>query len=214
MHTDKNLTKRFLLVDDHPIVRSALKSQCLETYPFSIIEESADGKGIMEKLAANIYDLIIIDIQIPNCETLLLIKSISLNYPKVSILVYSMMSAHLYALKVMKAGARGFVSKESPIHELETAIGLALQGKNYICEEIADKVSEQSFKNTSTPFSTLSQRQLQIAYLLLSGQTVTEISKLLRLGISTVGTHKGKIFKKLSVNNLLELKQVSDIYKF
>jgi two-component system invasion response regulator UvrY len=214
MHTDKNLPKWFLLVDDHPIVRSALKSQCLETYPFSIIEESADGKGIMEKLSANMYDLIIIDIQIPNCETLLLIKSISLNHPKVSILVYSMMSAHLYALKVMKVGAKGFVSKESPIHELENAIGLALQGKNYICGEIADKVSEQSFKNTNTPFSTLSQRQLQIAYLLLSGQTVTEISKLLRLGISTVGTHKGKIFKKLSVNNLLELKQISDIYKF
>jgi two-component system invasion response regulator UvrY len=143
-----------------------------------------------------------------------IIKNISLTYPKVSVLVYSMTSAHIYALKVMKAGAKGFVSKESPIDELETAIGLALQGKNYICQEIADQVSNQSFKNTTTPFSSLSQRQLQIANLLLSGQTVTEISKLLQLGISTVGTHKGKIFQKLGVRNLLELKQVSDIYKF
>jgi two-component system, NarL family, invasion response regulator UvrY len=214
MHTDKNLTKRFLLVDDHPIVRSALKSQCLETYPFSIIEESADGQGIMEMLAQNFYDLLIMDIQIPNCDTLLLIKTISLNHPKISILVYSMVSANIYALKVMKAGARGFVSKESPIQELETAIGLALQGKNYIGQEIAGQVSDRSFKNSDSPFSALSQRQLQIAYLLLSGQTVTEISKMLHLGISTVGTHKGKIFKKLSVSNLLELKQISDIYKF
>ena len=214
MHTDTNSSKRFLLVDDHPIVRAALKSQCLVAYPDSFIEESADGKGIMELLDVNFYHLVIMDIQIPNCDTLFLIKSINMNYPNISILVYSMVSANIYALKVMKAGARGFVSKESSIEELETAIGLALQGKNYIGQEIAGQVSERSFKNTDSPFSSLSQRQLQIAYLLLSGQTVTEISKLLNLGISTVGTHKGKIFRKLGVNNLLELKQISDIYKF
>jgi two-component system, NarL family, invasion response regulator UvrY len=214
MQTGSSEKKRFLLVDDHPIIRSALKSQCLETYPNSIVEESADGKGIMEKLASNFYDLIIIDIQIPNCETLLLIKGITLNYPNVSILVYSMMSASIYALRVMKAGARGFVSKEASLQELETAMGLALQGKRYICEEVADKISDRSFISTETPFSTLSMRQLQIASLLLLGHTVTEISHLLQLGISTVGTHKGKIFQKLGVTNLLELKLISDLYNY
>jgi two-component system, NarL family, invasion response regulator UvrY len=214
MQTGSSDTKKFLLIDDHTIIRSALKSKCLESYPNSIVEESADGKGIMEMLALNFYNLVIIDIQIPNCETLWLIKSISTNYPNVSVLVYSMTAANIYALKVMKAGAKGFVSKEASLQELENAIGLALQGKRYICEEVADKVSDHSFSNADSPFSSLSVRELQIASLLLSGHTVTDISKLLHIGLSTVGTHKGKIFRKLSVTNLLELKLVSDIYKF
>jgi two-component system, NarL family, invasion response regulator UvrY len=214
MQTDPADKKRFLLIDDHTIIRSALKSQCMETYPNSIVEESADGKGIMEKLALNFYNLVIVDIQIPNCDTLRLIKSISLNYPEVPVLVYSMTAANIYALRVMKAGAKGFVSKEASLQELETAIGLALQGKRYICEEIADEVSDRTFISTETPFSTLSARELQIASLLLLGHTITEISKLLHLGISTVGTHKGKIFQKLAVTNLLELKLISDIHKF
>jgi two-component system, NarL family, invasion response regulator UvrY len=214
MQTDPANAKRFLLVDDHTIIRSALKSQCLETYPNSIVEESADGKGIMEKLNLNFYNLVIIDIQIPNCETLWLIKSMTVNHPEVSVLVYSMTAANIYALRVMKAGAKGFVSKEASLHELETAIELALQGKSYICGEIADKVTDRSFINSDAPFSTLSTRELQIASLLLSGHTVTEISKLLHIGTSTVGTHKGKMFQKLNVNNLLELKLISDIHKF
>jgi two-component system invasion response regulator UvrY len=206
--------KRFLLIDDHTIVRSALKTQCLETYPGSIIEESADGKGILELLDAHFYNLITLDIQIPHLDTLLLIKNISLNHPKVPILVYSMTDANIYALKVLKAGAMGFVSKESSIEELETAIGLALQGKRYISQEIAGMLSDTTFRPSASPFMMLSSRQLQIAALLLSGHTVTEISKLLNLGISTIGTHKSKIFKKLNVKNLLELKQIADIHKF
>jgi two-component system, NarL family, invasion response regulator UvrY len=214
MPSDTSDIRRFLLIDDHTIVRSALKTQCLETYPDSVFDESADGQGILELLDAHFYNLIILDIQIPNLDTLLLIKNISLNHPEVPVLVYSMTAANIYALKVMKAGAKGFVSKESSIEELETAIGLALQGKRYISEEIAGMISETSFRPSFSPFSTLSSRQLQIASLLLSGHTVTEISKLLELGISTIGTHKSKIFKKLNVKNLLQLKQVADLHKF
>jgi two-component system invasion response regulator UvrY len=214
MQTDSSDIKRFLLIDDHTIIRSALKSHCLSAYPGSIIEESADGKGIMELLGLHFYDLVIMDIQIPNCETLWLITSMSLNFPKVPVLVYSMTAANIYALRVMKAGARGFVSKDASLKELETAIGLTLQGRMYVCEEIEEKLIDQSVSRPTTPFSKLSARQIQIAALLLSGHTVTDISRLLSIGVSTVGTHKGKIFEKLSVDNLLELKLVSDIYKF
>jgi two-component system, NarL family, invasion response regulator UvrY len=214
MQTGSSEIKRFLLIDNHPLIRSALKSQCLETYPNSIVEESADGKEIMERLDFHFYNLVIIDIQIPNCDTLLVIKSITLNFPNVPILVYSMVSPSIYALRVIKAGAMGFVSKDAPLQELETAIGLALQGKRYICEEVASKITDGSFTDSENPFSTLSMRQLQIASLLLLGHTVTEISGLLKLGMSTVGTHKGKIFQKLNVSNLLELKKISDLHHF
>ena len=212
MQTDSNDIVRILLIDDHTIVRSALRTQCLELYPGAIIEESADGIGILDLLAKHYFNLVIIDLQIPNCNTLQLIKSITSNYPKTSVLVYSMTAANIYALKVMKAGAKGFVSKVSPIRELETGIGLAFQGKRYISEEIADLISGASFNHSVNPFSTLSVRQLEIATLLLTGETVTSISRRLRLGTSTVGTHKSKIFKKLGIINLLELKQLSDVY--
>jgi two-component system, NarL family, invasion response regulator UvrY len=212
MRTVSDNTERILLIDDHTIVRSALRSQCLELYPKAIIEESADGIGIMPLIEEYFFNLVIIDLQIPQCNTLQLIKDISSSHPEVSILVYSMTSANIYALKVMKAGAKGFVSKVSPIKELETAIGLAFRGKKYISEEVADLVSEGSFNSSVNPFSNLSSRQLEIASLLLTGETVTSISRLLQLGTSTIGTHKSKIFKKLGVKNVLELKQISDIY--
>jgi two-component system, NarL family, invasion response regulator UvrY len=206
--------KRFLLIDDHTIIRAALRTYCQENFPDAIIEESADGIGIMEKFAVNHYHLVIIDIQIPNCETLWLINCIHLNYPDIPVLVFSMTSPEIYALRVMKAGAKGFVSKDAPLEELEMAIGLALQGKKYICQAIANQVGEKTFASSYTPFDILSKREIQIASLLLSGHTVTEISKLLDLGLSTVGTHKANIFSKLNVKNLMGLKEISDVYRF
>jgi two-component system invasion response regulator UvrY len=114
----------------------------------------------------------------------------------------------------MKAGARGFVSKVATLEELETAIGLALQGKFVINQEMTSKVLGDNLSGTSSSFSTLSERELQIASLLLSGHSVTVIAKLLTLCLSTVGTHKANIYSKLRVNNLLELKEISDLYKF
>jgi two-component system invasion response regulator UvrY len=206
--------KRFLLIDDHAIVRAALKSQCLEKYPDSVFDESADGKGILQMLSEKVYDLVILDIQIPNCETLTLIHFIHLSHPLVPVLVFSVTSPEIYALRVMKAGARGFVSKVATLEELETAIGLALQGKFVINQEMTSKVLGDNLSGTSSSFSTLSERELQIASLLLSGHSVTVIAKLLTLCLSTVGTHKANIYSKLRVNNLLELKEISDLYKF
>jgi two-component system invasion response regulator UvrY len=206
--------KRFLLIDDHAIVRAALKSQCLEKYPDSVFDESADGKGIMQMLSEKLYDLVIMDVHIPNCDTLTLIHFIHTSHPLLPILVFSMTSPEIYAIRVMKAGALGFVSKVATLKELETAIGLALQGKFVINQEMASKVLGDNLSGTSTSFSTLSERELQITALLLSGHSVTVIAKLLDLSLSTVGTHKANIYSKLSVNNLLELKEISDLYKF
>jgi DNA-binding NarL/FixJ family response regulator len=204
----------FLLVDDHTIVRSALKGLCLELYPGSVFHESSDAIGIMELYAVNRYDLVIADIQIANSDMLWLIRSICNTYPQASILVYSMTAENIYAVRVLKAGAKGFISKEAPLEELISAIKLTLQGKPYISQFVAGMLGDQSFPKSDTPFTILSRRELQIASLLLSGQTVTAISKLLNIGSSTVGTHKGKIYQKLHVKNLIELKTIADIYKF
>jgi two-component system invasion response regulator UvrY len=206
--------KRFLLADDHTLIRSALNSLLKDTYANAIIEESVDGTDIVEKLMVTGYDLIITDFQMPNCETLWLINYIHITYPAIPVLIYSMSDENIYALRVIKAGAKGFVSKESPMEEIKKAIDLALNGKTYLSQAIAEAVSVQEFKKSATPFAILSSRELQVAVLLLAGNTGNKISKILGIGNSTVGTHKGNIYQKLKVSNLLELKELSVIYHF
>jgi two-component system invasion response regulator UvrY len=213
MPQSKHSKKKFLLVDDHMLIRSGLKLLLTEAYADTIIEEAENGTGIIEKLTNSSYSLIITDIQMPNTETLWLINYIHLNHPSIPVLVYSMTPENIYAVRVLKAGAKGFISKESSMEELKRAIDLALNGKTYISLEVAEQVSLQGFKLSDTPFSILSPRELQIVSLLLAGNTVSQISTTLRLKISTVSTHKGRMFQKLKVTNVLDLKKISDIYR-
>lgn len=208
------IEKRFLLVDDHTLIRSALNLLINETYTHAVIHESADGTDIIEKITGAGYDLIIMDIQMPHCETLWFINYIHVNYPAIPVLVYSMTDENIYALRVLKAGAKGFVSKESSKEELKKAIDLALNGKIYLSQAMAEIVSQQTFKKTDTPFTVLSPREFQIAVLLLAGNAVGVIAKTLGIGNSTVSTHKGKIYLKLKVSDLLEMKKLSDVYHF
>jgi DNA-binding NarL/FixJ family response regulator len=121
---------------------------------------------------------------------------------------------NIYALRVLSAGAKGFVSKDAELEELKKAIKIAMLGKTYITQNVADLLSQQQFKKTENPFTTLSPREFQIANLLLEGKSVSEISKSLFLQNSTVGTHKGKIYHKLKVANLIELKEMASVYNF
>jgi len=214
MPHNEYIEKRFLLVDDHTLIRSALTTILKETYSNAIIQESADGTDIIEKLMGTHYDLIIMDIQMPNCETLWFINYIHVNFPAIPVLIYSMTAESIYALRVLRAGAKGFVSKESSMPELKKAIELGLNGKIYLSQAMTEMVSLQTYKKTDTPFTVLSPREFQIAALLLAGNTVSGISKVLAIGNSTVGTHKGNIYQKLKISNLLELKNLSDIYHF
>lgn len=214
MIQSKPVQRRFLLVDDHTMIRSAISSLLRQSYANAIIEELPDGAGIVEKLAVASYDLVVMDIQMPGTEALWFVNHIHLTYPAIPVLIYSMVAENIYALRVLKAGAKGFVSKEASIAELKMAVDLVLTGKRYLSQNVAELISQKSLKIAVTPFSVLSEREAQIATLLLAGNTGGEISTLLNLKSSTVSTHKSRIFEKLNVTNLLELKDVSDTYKF
>ena len=212
MPDSENIKRRFFLADDHMLIRSGLKHLLIHNFTDAIIDESEDGTGIIEMLTNTRYDLIIMDIQMPNTETWGLINHIHLNYPATPVLIYSMSPENIYAPRVLKAGAKGFVSKHSSMDELKRAIDITLNGKTYISYAVAEQVSLQRSKISNTPFSILSPRELQIVSLLLAGNVVSKISKTLGINKSTVSTHKGRIYQKLKVVNLLELKNISDIY--
>ena len=124
-----------------------------------------------------------------------------------------MSAESIYAKRFLKAGAKGFLSKDAPIDEIKKAINLVLNNRKYISDSLASALAEESITDTpSNPFNQLSPREFEIVTLLLSGQTISDIAKLLNLQVSTVGTHKARLFDKLNVVNLLELKAIATSY--
>ena len=205
--------RKFLLVDDHVVVRSGIKILLADIYDPCEIHEANNGDTTVAKLKENQYDLILLDIQMPHTDTLGLMEYIRITYPAAKVLMFSMSAENIYAKRFIKAGAYGFISKEAPLEEITRAINIILNGKKYISESLAEKLAEDSFSGKSgNPFNELSPREFEIVSLLLEGKTVTDISHALNIQASTVGTHKARLFEKLGVDNILKLKELATTY--
>ncbi len=206
--------KNFLLVDDHVVVRSGIKALLLQTFNPATVYEAFDGESALEKLAERKYDLVMLDIQMPNTDSLTLMQLIIKKYTDARVLIFSMASENVYAKRFLKAGAKGFISKEAPMEEIEKAVAQLLDNKRYISSNLAETLANESFETKSeNPFNRLSPREFEIATLLLSGQTISHIAISIKIQVSTVGTHKARMFDKLGVANLLELKEMANTYK-
>lgn len=204
---------KYLIIDDHVVTRTGIKFLLFEKYSPADIYEAYNGETALQLLSENKYDLLIMDIQMPNTDTLALVEHIRTSYPDTKVLMYSMSSEKIYAKRFMKSGAMGFLSKEAPLQEIQKAIDTVLSNKIYISDAIAQILAEDTYtKRSSNPFAELSRRELEIAKLLLSGQTLTEVSQILNIQTSTVGTHKHRLFEKLAISNLLELKDLATSY--
>ncbi|HMK02859.1 MAG TPA: response regulator transcription factor [Ferruginibacter sp.] len=205
--------KKFLLVDDHVVVRSGIRILLSEIYSPAEVHEAMNGESAILKLKEHQFDLIMLDIQMPKTDTLGLMEYIHIKYPGAKVLIFSMSAENIYAKRFMKAGAYGFISKEAPLEEITRAINIILGNKKYISDTLAEKLAEDSFSGKSgNPFNELSPREFEIVSLLLNGKTVSEISHSLNIQTSTVGTHKARLFEKLGVSNLLELKELATTY--
>ncbi|MCX6314780.1 MAG: response regulator transcription factor [Sphingobacteriales bacterium] len=205
--------KKFLLVDDHIVVRSGIKTLLTDIYQPAEVHEAFDGDSTIAKLKENRYDLVMLDIQMPNTDSLALMKYIHENYPETKVLIFSMSAENIYAKRFMKDGAFGFISKEAPLDEITRAINIILNNRKYISETLIDKLAEDSLSgNPVNPFDRLSPKEFEIASLLLSGKTLSDISHSLNIHTSTAGTHKARLFEKLEVNNILELSELAKAY--
>ena len=202
--------KKFLLIDDHTVVRSGIKVLLTDIYVDVDIYEAQDGESALLLMQNDKYDLVTLDIQMPNTDTFALMELIKRKYPDLKVLVFSMSPETVYAVRFIKAGAKGFISKDAPLEEIKIAIDRVLNGKKYFSDALQDLFADGNDKATnSNPFNILSTREFEIASMLLKGKTITTIAEQLSLSLSTVGTHKGRIFNKLNVINLLELKELS-----
>jgi len=207
-------TNRFLIADDHVIVRAGLKTLIKELSPFAVFDEAANGDQVIDLVKVNNYDLIILDINMPETDSIALVTNLFAYKQHSRILVFSMNAETLYAKRFLKLGVLGYLDKESPAEEIRKAIGTVLNGASYMSENLKRYFYEDMMaKRTDNPFEKLSNREIQIAKYLLQGYSYAEIKKALNLHSSTIGTHKLRFFEKLNIRNLFELRELAKIYQ-
>jgi two-component system, NarL family, invasion response regulator UvrY len=206
--------KRFLIADDHAIIRYALKNILLTAFVNAYIEEVTDAEDLLKKVVEETWDVVITDISMPGRSGLEILQQIKQMYPKLPVLVLSMHPEELYAVRVMKAGGSGYLRKDTAMHELEKAVNSVLLGKKYITPSIAEQLAH-SVENDSPdiPHENLSDRELEILMLLASGMSLTEISGKLSLSVTTISTYRTRIMKKLNLRTNADLTHYAIAHK-
>ena len=204
---------QFLLIDDHEIVRTGINILLSKIYNPVVIHEAADGDSATALLKKNHYDLVLMDIQMPNTDTFGLLEYITIKFPKIKVLMFSMSAERIFAKRFLKAGAKGFVSKDAPLDEVKNAIELVLDDKRYIGIQLQNQLADELASTESrSPFDKLNPKEFEIVTLFLGGDQVAEVSKILNIKSSSVGLYKNKIFEKLGVKNFFELQTLYNKY--
>jgi DNA-binding NarL/FixJ family response regulator len=202
-----------LLVDDHAIIRSGLKLLIESDYKSAEIDEAIDGDSAYAAVKAKNYDLIVLDINMPGTDTINLIENIKLLRPSILILLFSMNPELVFAKRYLKLGVNGFLNKEADNTQIIEAIRCVLLKKRYLSQELQQFLSDEAISGVQeTPFSKLSDREFEVALLIIKGKGISEIANFLHLSTSTIGTYKGKIFEKCSVSSVVELHELAKVY--
>ena len=190
---------KILIGDDHSVVRRGLRMIILEEYPNAFIKEATDGTEILKMLNEETWDIIISDISMPGRGGMEIIKLIKEQAPKVPILMLSVHAAEHYAVRTLKAGASGYLSKESATEELVKAIKQIISGRRYITPDIADLlVDDQGGEANERPHKQLSNREFEVMKMIAVGKKVSEIAVKLSLSINTISTYRSRILGKMN----------------
>jgi|SRR5690606_21285260 len=208
------IVETILIADDHGIVRLGLSSMIKKLRPQAVVNEVDDYQKVLSAIKKDSYDLIILDINMPNGSFQETLEVIKIRCPKTKVMVFSSQDEHLYAIRYLKMGADGFLHKLSPEENIKNALEKMLNKGSYVSEEVKDAMIFNTL-NKNVPgentLETLSDREIEIAELLTRGMPLKDISSELNLHVSTVSTYKVRIFKKLDIQSVPEL---IDVFKF
>ena len=197
---------QILIADDHPIVREGLKQILEETPDMLVADEAGNAQEVLDKVWKNDYDVLLLDISMPGRSGLDIIKELKSAKPNLRVLVLSVHPEEQYAVRVLKAGASGYLTKESDPDELIAAIRKVSQGRKYVSASLAEKLAfELGMDTERPPHETLSDREYQVLCMIASGKPVKEIAKELSLSVKTVSTYRSRILEKMNMKNNAEL---------
>ena len=207
--------KKVLIADDHYIVRAGLKRIFDEQFPEFELAFAQDGDAVYEQVLAQNYDLVILDINMPKSDGIMLLQVLLQKKPQLKIIVHTIAAGQMYALRYFKAGAKAFLPRNSEPEKVAVAIQMVVDGKKYFSKDNLTQIYSSYFRiEHDNPFAKLSNREFEIAAQLVKGSGLPEISRSLNLQKTTISTYKKRIFEKLNVSTVVDVLEIAKHYKF
>ena len=205
---------RIVIADDHTLMREGLKRIFEGAADIAVVGEAIDGFETLIQARRGDFDLLLLDMSMPGKNGVELIRQVKETVPKLPILVLTMHEEEQYAVRAIRAGARGYLTKESAGTQLLSAIRKVASGRPYISTAVAEQLAIDAMPfNDSLPHKDLSNREFEVFSMLVVGKSITEIAEILHLSVKTVSTHKTRILQKMSLNSLAELVQCAVAYR-
>lgn len=197
---------KVLLADDHHLVRSGLKQMLHQEPDIKVADEASSGEEVMAKLSARKFDVVVLDITLPGRSGLEILKQIKTALPKQAVLILSMHPEEQYAVRAMKSGAMGYLTKSGAPDQLAAAIRKVAGGSKYITQQLAEQLAEAlGGGGTEHGHQALSDRELEVMLLLVRGMRIGQIAEKLCLSPKTVSTYRARIIEKMAVKSNAEL---------
>jgi DNA-binding NarL/FixJ family response regulator len=196
---------KILIADDHPLFRQGLKNAFGDTSDIEVIDEAEYSNDILRKVREFDLNLVLLDISMPGKGGLEVLKQLKAEYPKIPVLILSVYPENQYAVRFIKAGASGYLSKESSVDTLLDAVRKVAQGGNYASADITEKLAFDFLNVDKPPHELLSDREYQVFSMIATGKSLTEIGNELSLSVKTISTHRTRILDKMKMKKNAEL---------
>ena len=197
---------RVVMADDHTILREGLKQLLAAAEGIEVVGEAIDGHEVLQQVRTTEFDVLLLDLSMPGRSGMDLIKQVKSERPQLRVLVLSMHGEQQYAVRAVRAGASGYLTKDSAATQLVAAIRKVAAGGAFISPEVAEQlVRGATPRSEGPPHTALSDREYEVFRLLVAGKTVTEIADKLNLSVKTVSTHKVRLMEKMGMETQADL---------
>ncbi|HUH18727.1 response regulator transcription factor [Albibacterium sp.] len=209
------MTEKILIADDHGVVRLGLSLMIKKLRPSVIIDEVSNYRSLLDILNKKEFDLIVLDIKMPDGNFQETLEIIKIKHPNIKVLIFSAQDEQLFAVRYLKMGADGFLHKLATEEEISKALEKMFDKGSYISNEVKDTMVFNSLNKhvpSQNPIEVLSNREMEIAEKLIKGLSLKDISNDLNIHIASVSTYKTRLFKKLDVQTVPELIEIFRLY--
>ena len=197
---------RILVADDHAVVREGVKQILAEVEDMAVIAEAQHAREVVKKVSEQEFDVVLLDISMPGRGGLDVLEDIKTSSPGLPVLILTMHPEEQYAVRALRAGAKGYLTKASAPHELIGAIRKVAKGGKYVTSSLAEKLADELDGGVKKPpHERLSNRENQVMVMLAEGKSVTEIADKLCLSVKTISTYRIRVLQKMGLKKNAEL---------